>query len=245
MTTRNDEKQQTLSQQILTAVEAKKLLNHPFYQAWEAGELDRDILKVYAKQYYHHVKAFPRYISSTHSICEDLKARQVLSENLHDEEYGENNHPKLWLDFAEGLGASQGESEAEGKALFPETQNLIDTFFELARSSYIEGLAALYVYEQQVPDICETKIEGLNKFYGVNDSKTIEYFRLHHEVDVLHSEATRVLVDQLSDEDREKALNAAKRASEALWGFLNGMDRFRGVEPGSHCCSGESCTVLQ
>ena len=217
----------TLSEEILGAVSSTALLKHPFYQAWEAGELDLDILKKYAKQYYHHVKAFPRYISATHSLCDELPARQVLMENLHDEEYGDDNHPKLWLDFAMGLGAKKDEAEEEINLLNAETKNLIDTFFELARSSYIEGLVALYVYEQQVPEICETKISGLNEFYGIKDDKTLEYFKLHGEVDILHSEATRALVDQLSDEDREKALNAAKKASKALWGFLDGMERLR------------------
>ncbi|MCB0329269.1 MAG: CADD family putative folate metabolism protein [Bdellovibrionales bacterium] len=229
----------SLSEAILKATEEKRLLAHPFYQAWEAGELDRDILKVYAKQYFHHVQAFPRYISATHSLCEDLSSRQVLMENLHDEEYGDDNHPKLWMDFANGMGAAN--DEVWGEDLNPETQNLINTFFELARSSYIEGLVALYVYEQQIPQICETKIKGLNEFYGVKDDKTIEYFRLHGEVDILHSEATRVLVDQLDDSDREKAIAAAKKATEALWGFLNGMDRVRGVTSSSCCQQGGCC----
>ncbi|MCB0352823.1 MAG: CADD family putative folate metabolism protein [Bdellovibrionales bacterium] len=211
----------------------KHLLLHPFYQAWEAGELDREILASYAKQYYHHVKSFPRYISATHSICDSLADRQVLLENLHDEEYGEQNHPRLWLDFAEGLGASK--EEAEEVALHPETQRLIDTFFELARSSYEEGLAALFVYEQQIPAICETKIKGLNEFYGIKDSKTVEYFRLHHEVDILHSEATAELVNKLPEETREKMTQAAERATEALWGFLDGMQRERGVDACASC----------
>jgi len=223
----------SLSQEILEATKQNRLLSHPFYQAWEAGELDRDILKVYAKQYFHHVNAFPRYVSATLSLCEELPSRQVLMENLHDEEYGENNHPKLWMDFAQGMGADIDETLAE--ELNPETRNLIETFFDLARSSYIEGLVALYVYEQQIPEICETKIKGLNEFYGVKDTETIEYFRLHGEVDILHSEATRALVDQLSEEDREKALRAAEKATKALWGFLDGMDRLRGIDSSAAC----------
>ena len=50
------------------------LLNHPFYKSWNEGKLTREIIKDYAEQYYQHVKAFPRYISATHSICEDKKS---------------------------------------------------------------------------------------------------------------------------------------------------------------------------
>ena len=42
------------------------LLKHPFYVAWNNGELNQEILKDYAEQYYQHIKAFPRYISATH-----------------------------------------------------------------------------------------------------------------------------------------------------------------------------------
>ena len=45
------------------------LLNHPFYKSWNEGKLTREIIKDYAEQYYQHVKAFPRYISATHSLC--------------------------------------------------------------------------------------------------------------------------------------------------------------------------------
>ena len=60
------------------------LLNHPFYRAWNEGKLTREIIKDYAEQYYQHVKAFPRYISATHSICEDIEKRRILLENLQD-----------------------------------------------------------------------------------------------------------------------------------------------------------------
>ena len=62
------------------------LLKHPFYIAWNKGELSREIIKDYAEQYYNHVKAFPRYISATHSLCEDISKRKVLLENLREEE---------------------------------------------------------------------------------------------------------------------------------------------------------------
>src|SRR5260370_41888166 len=79
------------------------LLKHPFYQQWDAGTLAAQRLGNYAIQYYRHVEAFPRYLSALHSRCEDLETRQVLLENLIDEERGAENHPELWLRFAEAL----------------------------------------------------------------------------------------------------------------------------------------------
>jgi hypothetical protein len=44
---------------------------------------------------------------------------------------------------------------------------MIDNFFKQGRSTYAEGLASLYTYERQIPEIADVNIEGLKKFYGV------------------------------------------------------------------------------
>src|ERR1700675_4880885 len=82
----------------------KHLLKHPFYLAWTRGELSREALSDYARQYYHHVAAFPTYLSAVHANCEDQATRKQVLGNLNDEEAGSPNHPDLWLKFAEGLG---------------------------------------------------------------------------------------------------------------------------------------------
>ncbi len=200
----------------------KHLLNHPFYQAWMEGKLSMDTLKEYAGQYYHHVSAFPRYISATHSNCTDASKREILLENLNEEE-GLNNtsHPQLWLDFAEGLGLKEGEVKiAKEKTAI---QNVIKTFLGYGKKSYAEGLAALYAYEYQVPEVASSKIEGLEKNYSINDDKTLKFFRVHQEADIYHREACEKLINQFSPEEQKQALKSARDASSALWDFLSSL----------------------
>ena len=65
------------SKELNKKLDRYHLLTHPFYQIfWNEGKLTREIIKDYAEQYYQHVKAFPRYISATHSICEDIEKTQ-------------------------------------------------------------------------------------------------------------------------------------------------------------------------
>ena len=71
------------------AVQRHAMLSHPFYQAWSQGALSLDDLREYSKQYFHHVKAFPRYVSGVHSNCDDLGLRQELLQNLSEEEHGQ------------------------------------------------------------------------------------------------------------------------------------------------------------
>ena len=103
------------------------LLNHPFYKSWNEGKLTREIIKDYAEQYYQHVKAFPRYISATHSLCEDIEKRKILLENLNDEENREADHPKLWKNFALAVDADAEEIEKVKPYQF--TKDMIDNFF--------------------------------------------------------------------------------------------------------------------
>ena len=144
------------------------LLKHPFYVAWNNGELNKEILKDYAEQYYQHIKAFPRYISATHSICEDIENRKILLDNLSDEEDFTKDHPMLWKNFALAVGADENTVETVDHENF--TKEMIDNFFRLSRSSYAEGLGALYAYERQVPEIADTKIKGLVDHYDVSSS---------------------------------------------------------------------------
>src|SRR5215831_8348854 len=133
-------------------IAAKNLLKHPFYLAWARGELSKEALTDYAKQYYHHVAAFPTYLSAVHSKCDDQGARKQILSNLIDEEAGSPNHPELWLQFANALGVSEVDVRNARKQ--PETQQLIDTFRAVCNGgTTVDGLAALYAYESQIPPI--------------------------------------------------------------------------------------------
>ena len=197
------------------------LLKHPFYKSWNEGKLNREIIKDYAEQYYQHVKAFPRYISATHSICEDLDKRRILLENLQDEEKKDADHPMLWKNFALSVGADSKEIEKKERYNF--TNELIENLFKNARASYAEGLGSLYTYERQVPEIADTKIRGLKAHYGVSSKEGLEFFEVHKAADVYHRQACEKLLDGMSKDEQEKAEKSALSTAKYLWNFLTGM----------------------
>ena len=209
------------SKELNEKLDQYHLLNHPFYKSWNDGKLTREIIKDYAEQYYQHVKAFPRYISATHSLCEDIEKRKILLENLQDEENPNADHPKLWKNFALAIGADSKKIEKAKQEPF--TKSLIDNFFKQGRKSYAEGLASLYTYERQIPEIAETKIQGLKKFYGVKSKEGLEFFEAHKSADVIHRAECEKLLDGLSKEEQEKAEIASLLTARFLWNFLSGM----------------------
>ena len=98
------------SKELNKKLDRYHLLTHPFYQVfWNEGKLTREIIKDYAEQYYQHVKAFPRYISATHSMCDEIEKRKTLLENLQHEEISDGDHPKLWKNFAAAMGADKSK----------------------------------------------------------------------------------------------------------------------------------------
>jgi pyrroloquinoline-quinone synthase len=203
----------------------KHLLKHPFYLAWTRGELSKEALTDYAKQYYHHVAAFPTYLSAVHAGCDDQPTRKQILSNLIDEEAGSPNHPELWKQFAEGLGVEdvdlvQTEKESE-------TKNLIGTFRSVCSDkTTAEGLAALYAYESQIPAICESKIDGLKKHYGFTDPKHYEYFSVHIEADKEHSAAEREMLSTYVDNRNiDSVRESVRRVLDTLWEMLSGVCR--------------------
>jgi pyrroloquinoline-quinone synthase len=200
----------------------RSLLKHPFYQAWTAGTLSMERLQNYAVEYYPHVAAFPRYLSAIHSRCTDIATRQALLDNLIEEEHGVDNHPELWLRFAEAIGMPR--ERVLDSTPSPSSASLVREFSKLAESGHIpSGLAALYAYESQIPAVATAKIDGLKRFYSVNDERGLAFFAVHEKADVWHARTGADLIKRhcFVEPDRDLAIEAADRALSALWSLLD------------------------
>jgi len=200
------------------------MLDHPFYKEWSKGNLSRQALAEYSKQYYAHVRNFPIYLSSTHSRCDDIEVRKLLLENLVEEEQGDENHPELWLRFAEGLGVKR--QDVVNAELLPQTSESVRALKSLTTSdNYIKGVAALYAYESQIPEVARSKREGLKNFYGIDDERAVSYFAVHEEADLVHRRLERDIIKEnaVDEASRQEVLRAAEASAKAIWGFLDGV----------------------
>src|SRR5947209_6371494 len=157
-------------EQLEASIARFDLLCHPFYKAWAAGELTRDDLREYARQYYHHVEAFPSYLAELALRLDEGELRRAVLANMGDEKgadggYGKDSaahsepHSELWLDFAEGMGAQR---DMRWHQPMVEVRELMRHFHTVAsEGTPEEALAAFYVYESQVPRIAKEKERGL------------------------------------------------------------------------------------
>jgi pyrroloquinoline-quinone synthase len=204
------------------------LLCHPFYKAWAAGELSREDLQAYGRQYFHHVAEFPEYLQEFGARVEDAQLRRAVLVNREDElgMDGARPHPELWLDFVEGMGGERTGSETR----LPEMNALTGWFHSVAREGAPEeALAAFYAYESQAPRVAAEKARGLREMYSA-DARTCEYFTLHTIADVYHSRIWRhqlAKIVEANPDIAEKALAAGENAAKALWKALDGIEAAR------------------
>jgi pyrroloquinoline-quinone synthase len=162
------------------------LLCHPFYRAWSAGDLTREDLREYAREYFHHIQAFPSYLEEFGSRVPDEQLRRVVLMNRDDEMGldGSRPHSEMWLDFLRGMGSERTPPE---RAPLSEIQQLIGSFHSVAlKGTPEEALSAFYAYESQVPRVAKEKARGLREQYNA-DEKTCAYFTVHTTADVYHS----------------------------------------------------------
>ncbi|MEX1072285.1 MAG: CADD family putative folate metabolism protein [Chloroflexota bacterium] len=214
-----------LLERIDALIAERHLLKHPFYTKWREGTLTREALQEYARQYYAFESTFPRLLSSLHARSERADVRQSLLDNLWDEEHGEVNHAELWLRFGEGIGAERESVRASTPN--SGTRELLDTYWaSVTDASLAAGIAALYAYEGQVPEVATEKIRGLVEQYGVDDPRTLAFFTVHSTLDIEHSGAERAMIASLapSADDEEQVLAATRAALDAWWGFLDAVN---------------------
>ena len=214
------------------------LLCHPFYKAWTAGELTRDDLREYSRNYYHHVEAFPSYLAELAVRLDESELRRAVLANMCDEKgaaggSGKDSvphsapHSELWLDFAEGMGA---ERDMRWHTAVAEVRELIRHFHHVAsEGTPEEALAAFYVYESQVPRVAKEKERGLRERYNADD-KTCSYFTLHATADIYHSNVWRKQLENrlaANPEEGQAALDAAENTARMLWQALDGIEAAR------------------
>jgi pyrroloquinoline-quinone synthase len=221
-------------EQLDTRIAKYDLLCHSFYHAWSAGELTREDLREYARDYYHHVEAFPIYLAELGIRLDESELRQAVLANMADEKgmadaLGEASapHSELWLDFAEGMGARR---DMRGHSPIPEITELTAFFHRVAsEGTPEEALAAFYAYESQVPRVAKEKARGLREIYGA-DERVTAYFTLHTAVDVFHSQVWRQQLGkrlEANPQVADKALAAGENAAKALWHALDGFETRR------------------
>lgn len=201
-------------------LECNDLGKHEFYTTWFEGNLNLEAIQDYCAQYYPFELKFPDFLRQAQKACSHKEGKMEIAENIYEEENVPKHHAEIWMDFAEGMGVPR--EKVLNSIMKPATISLLQTFRKHS-TTYLGGLAAAYTYEKQVPKLSIDKISSLKKHYGVNDEKTLAFFKVHSHMDIKHSNTLARLMEKYTntDDDKKIVLESAKECSEALMKFLS------------------------
>jgi len=164
-------------QQLDEFIRSNGLLTHYFYeQKWNNGELTKDELALYAKEYFHLAKRVPVIVSNVRDRAIARGDSSLLAEiekNIEEE----TAHIDLWKRFSSTLGVS--EDDLENHVPHALTQEAVNELEELSKGSFEDGVTAMYAMELTLPEISQTKKEGLSKHYNLTSEDAHVYFDEH------------------------------------------------------------------
>jgi pyrroloquinoline-quinone synthase len=208
-----------LIERIDYEIEKRSLLKHRFYQMWSEGKLTFDHLQGYSKEYFQLVKVVPKFVENIFNMVTNPSLNRDISQNLK-EEY---EHIQPWIVFSTAMGVKRKDlTSYKGQT---ETNKAVSTLTRLTELSLEEAVASMYAYEKELPKISRSKIDGLNKFYGVKSHHATKYFEIHEEVDLRHSELWKNILQTIPEEKQKFALSAAINSLEAQNKLLDSVQK--------------------
>ena len=197
-----------LVQKIDEMIEQKSLLKHPFYQTWSDGQLTKESLAGYSKEYFQLVKAVPKFMDPIIKQAPNTSITRELIENQQEE----SDHIKPWIAFAGELGIS--EDELISYAGLPKTRQAVSNLNDLM-NSFEGGACAMYAFEKEIPKISQTKLDGLAEFYGMTNDEATTYFKLHTEADIRHAASWRSVLEASSLDNSDNLIQIAEKSISA------------------------------
>ncbi|MFL6497831.1 MAG: TenA family transcriptional regulator [Nitrososphaera sp.] len=197
---------QNVVQRIDSEIEKHSLLKHSFYKMWSEGKLTIDHLKGYSREYFQLVKLVPKFVEN---IAKSNVDPNILEDNAREEA----EHVELWVRFANALGVSRSDLvNYEGSE---KTNEAVEKLMGLSNLRLEEAAAAMYAYEMELPKISRSKIDGLKKFYGMDNEDATKYFETHEEADVRHAQVWREILERIPVERQVAIFNSAIKSLQA------------------------------
>jgi pyrroloquinoline-quinone synthase len=203
----------TLHATVARALEGRRLLEHPFYQRWEAGELSGAELAAYAEQYRVIEAALPHALEAIAAGLAEGEARDNVCANLHDERSVPMAHLELFETFAAAVGAKPGVAATEATAA------LVDLQLGQASTNSTRGLAVIAAYEAQAAAIASSKAEGLRSHYELDGSATT-FWDVHATMEEAHAAWSLDALAALGASE-DDVFTAAREGADAWWAFLD------------------------
>ena len=197
---------------VAAALDGKRLLDHPFYRRWEAGEVTLGELADYASQYRHFESYLPRFLGELADSLPEGAERDLVAVNLADELGDPVPHIELFEHFAQAVGAPEADPS-------PAMSSLLGVHEHLLEQGALHALAGFLAYECQAAEVAKAKADGLRTHYDLGDGG-VSFWSHHAEVDARHAEWAREALAGLTSAP-EAFKPSIRTAADAWWSFLD------------------------
>ncbi|MEE8517627.1 MAG: iron-containing redox enzyme family protein [Dehalococcoidia bacterium] len=221
-------------EEMQALVVSKHSKNHPLFDMIQRGELSKEQLFGFVKQFYLlFPKPFPKPIAAMFARSpEDSELERMWMENLDEEmaggQTGTAGHKDLYLNFAAALGISREEMDAVQP--LPETRALL-AWRELmvTQRSWMELYASQgMALEGTASGRMHKVVDGLVDHYGfVRDSDDILYWTVHMAVDEEHMKVGPYVVEKyaISDLEQQRVRETLNGTLDIFWLVFDGIVR--------------------
>lgn len=204
---------------VETAVSGLRLLDHPYYRGWQAGDLSREHLATYAQQYEHFESCIPEVLACTAARMTAGPARQMVEANLQDELSNPRPHLDLLGQFRAAVGGCEAISPTSA------TEQLVGLYRSAAELGTVPALAVIAAYEIQAGEIADTKAAALIDHYDLPQAG-VEFWSVHAQVEHDHAAWTAKALEGVHAPQQE-VHQWARRSAEAWWNFLDDREAER------------------
>jgi pyrroloquinoline quinone (PQQ) biosynthesis protein C len=183
-------------------------VNHAFLEMVSSRKLSKKAWMAFAQQLYPHVHFFIPYMEQMLLNTFDMNAKLIVAKILLDE-YGEDaggkSHPELFRRFARACGGPEADATLLRTPLDEATVHLVQTHMRLcSEEPFLVSIGAIgEAHEFAIGYLFPPIVKGL-RLAGFAAAE-IEFFDLHVDHDVEHSQMLEECMMRLaiSDADRE------------------------------------------
>ena len=199
-----------LELEVKTLLSGRELLDHPFYQRWEAGELTTEDLAAYGAQYLHFERQLPQTLEKIVQSMDPGPCRDAVKDNLDDELGRPKPHVELLQTFLDAVGSVPAPPA-------PATHNLTSLYAHAPGVGLGYAIGVVTAYEVQSAGIAMSKAEGLRKWYGLNAEQTT-FWDVHSTLETDHAEWLLMAAAAAPSIEVFEGIVASR---DAWWDFLS------------------------
>jgi pyrroloquinoline quinone (PQQ) biosynthesis protein C len=204
---------------LTAALAERRLLDHPSYRRWEAGDVTLVELAAYTAQYRHFEANLPGFFTNFEASRPEGPARDLVYANLADELGDPIPHTELFERFAAAVNTEPEPASAA-------TTTLLDTYTHLLDQSPVGGLAGFLAYESQAAEVTTTtKASGLRRHDHLDDHQ-VSFWDHHSQIDAKHGHWMADALSDTADSDDDIS-SAVREVADAWWAFIDEREAAR------------------